>query len=57
MDFYNKYLKYKSKYLGLKNNFSFMQNGGALGTNLDWESAVDFGKNCNSAAAGSKAIK
>jgi hypothetical protein len=30
MDFYSKYLKYKSKYLGLKNNFSFMQNGGAL---------------------------
>jgi hypothetical protein len=30
MDFYNKYLKYKSKYLDLKNNFSFMQRGGAL---------------------------
>ena len=30
MDFYNKYLKYKSKYLGLKNNLSFLQRGGAL---------------------------
>lgn len=51
MDFYNKYLKYKSKYLGLKNNLSFLQNGGALGTHLDWESAVDFGKKCNDSSA------
>ena len=40
MDFYSKYLKYKSKYLGLKNNFSFMQNGGAL----VWNEDSSFGK-------------
>ena len=47
MDFYNKYLKYKSKYLGLKNNFSFIQNGGAEGgvsNKLVWKEDSTFEK-------------
>ena len=40
MDYHNKYLKYKSKYLSLKNEPNQFGGGG-------WEDATDFGKACN----------
>ena len=62
MDYYSKYLKYKSKYLSFKNGFRFSQYGGAAvggaggggGGELEWTSAVEFGKTCNDSAKGEK---
>ena len=61
MSYYLKYLKYKNKYLELKNQFGFnleskgqfkskyyKQIGGA------WVSGVDFGKLCNDSATTNK---
>ncbi len=53
MEFYQKYLKYKGKYLSLKN---LKQNGGGkklLGGG--WEDATAFGKLCNDSSLGVKA--
>jgi len=53
MEFYEKYLKYKVKYLSLKN---LKQNGGGkklLGGG--WEDATAFGKSCNDSSLGEKA--
>jgi hypothetical protein len=54
MNYYSKYLKYKSKYLTFKNSLMFSQyggsgggGGGGGGGELEWTSAVEFGKMCN----------
>jgi hypothetical protein len=56
MDYYSKYLKYKSKYLSFKNSLGYSQYGGALSGSgeLEWVSAVEFGKTCNDSAKGEK---
>jgi hypothetical protein len=45
MSYFEKYLKYKLKYLTLKNNGDINLVGGG-----DWKDAVEFGKSCNDGA-------